>query len=199
MKDDLNHRNVYLDAVSGATTTPFMPHPDATDEAFAAAANRAMEIAVDLARALVGAHQAAVMPIVEGDWALARTVFSLSEKYAAWAEYRTPAKGFGTHAWLLEHNQPVRLTQAELEAHPAWTGFGREAGHHPPMRGWLVAPLNDRHGKNWGLLQLSDKFDGDFSEADERRLVGLAGLVSATLEALWEVRNLRKLEADASR
>ncbi len=64
MKDDLNHRNVYLDAVSGATTNPFMPHPDATDEAFAAAANRAMETAVDLARALVGAHQAAVMPIV---------------------------------------------------------------------------------------------------------------------------------------
>ncbi len=67
------------------------------------------------------------------------------------------------------------------------------------MRGWLVAPLNDRHGKKWGLLQLSDKFGGDFSEADERRLVGLAELVSATLEALWKVRNLRKLEADASR
>lgn len=90
------------------------------------------------------------------------------------------------------HNRPVRLTQAELEAHPAWQDFGPEAGKHPPMRGSLAAPLRDRRGKNWGLLQLSDKLEGDFTGFDERRLAELAGLVSETLETLWEVRSLRK-------
>ena len=195
MAENPDDRNVYHNAVVGATTNPLITDPDELDEAFAAAANRTLEAAATLARALVGTHQAAATLIVEGDWASVRKYFSLSEKYAAWADYRTPARGYGAHAWFLGHNRPVRLTQAELEAHPAWQGFGPEAGKHPPMRGWLAAPLLDRQGKNWGLLQLSDKLEGDFTETDERHLAGLAGLVSETLETLWEVRTLRKLAA----
>lgn len=84
------------------------------------------------------------------------------------------------------------MTQAELEAHPAWKGFGYEAGRHPPMRGWLAAPIVDRDGRCWGLLQLSDRHDGEFTAADEANLVRLACLLSQTLEALWDLRNERK-------
>ena len=177
------HLNVYQNVVTGATRNPLIPDPDATDEAFAEAANRAL-YRVELARVLVGARQAAITVIVENDWASARKFFSLSEKYAAWADYRTPARGFGTHAWFLEHNAPVRLTQAELEVHPAWIGFGGEADNHPPMRGWLAAPIRDERGKNWGLLQLSDRYEGDFTEENERHLVMLAELASSSLAAL---------------
>ena len=38
----------------------------------------------------------------------------------------------------VRENQPIRLTQAELKAHPEWKGFGGQAGQHPPMRGWLA-------------------------------------------------------------
>ncbi|HZF69008.1 MAG TPA: GAF domain-containing protein [Gemmatirosa sp.] len=189
---DRAHSQVYRNVVTGATPNPVMPVPDAVDEAFATAANGVLGRSVELARALVGAHQAAVAVIVQHDWTSVRKFFSLSEKYAAWADYRTPAVGFGTHAWLLEHPQPVRLTQAELEAHPAWAGFGTEAGKHPPMRGWLAAPIVDRNGVVWGLLQLSDRYDGDFTAEDERVFVQFAELVSSALEALWDVRNLRK-------
>jgi GAF domain-containing protein len=111
---------------------------------------------------------------------------------AAWADYHTPAVGVGIHAWMLEYNRPIRLTQAELEAHPAWLGFGSEAEQHPPMRGWLATPIIDRNGTNWGLLQLSDKYEGDLSAEDERKFVAFAGLVSTHLEALWDLRNSRK-------
>lgn len=187
--------NLYLNAVVGATQNPLIDAPDAIDEDFASAANAALERAVELARDLIGAHQAAAAVIVEGDWRSARKFFSLSAKYAAWAEYRTPAKGFGSHAWLLSETRPVRLTQTELEAHPAWRGFGHEAGRHPPMRGWLAAPILDRAGKNWGLFQLSDRYEGEFTPADEARLVRLTALLAQTLEALWDLRNERKRTA----
>ena len=186
------HSNVYHNTMSGATPNPFMPDPDDVDQLFITEANQVLSTAVELIRVLIGAHQSAVAIIVQRDWQAVHKFFSLSEKYAAWADYRTPAKGMGIHAWMLEYNQPIRLTQAELEAHLAWKGFGAEAEQHPPMRGWLAAPLVDRNGTNWGLLQLSDKYEGDFTAEDEKLFVAFAGLVSTHLEALWDLRNSRK-------
>jgi hypothetical protein len=128
------HQNVYLkNAVMSATQNPVMQNPDAIDEEFIEAANRALSNAVELIRVLIGAHQSAIAIIVQEDWSSIRKFFSRSEKYASWANYDTPATGYGTHGWLLRHNQPVRMTQAKLEAHPEWKGFGDEAGKRPPM------------------------------------------------------------------
>ncbi len=184
--------NLYRNAVTGATPNPLMPEPDAVDEAFAASANRALETAVEVARELIGAHQAAAAIIVDGEWSTIRKYFSLSQKYSAWAGYAVPAVGYGIHGWLLRQGGAVRLTQPELEAHPEWKGFGREGVRHPPMRGWLAAPLRDGAGRNWGLVQLSDRHEGDFTVQDEENLVRLTALLSQTLEALWELRNARK-------
>ena len=139
----------------------------------------------DLARRLIGAHQAAAALIIEGDWTSTRKYFSLSPRYAAWFDYRTPAVGFGIHADVVKQNVPIRLTQAELERHPDWRGFGTQAGKHPPMRGWLAVPLLSRDGRNYGLLQLSDKYDDqDFTEEDETQLTRLAQLTAKTLDAI---------------
>src|SRR5262249_33952696 len=111
--------------------------------------------------------------------------FSLSQKYADWYSYRAPARGVGLHALVVHDNAPLRLTQAELEAHPSWRGFGGESQRHPPMRGWLAVPLICRDGRNYGLLQMSDKYDdADFTEEDERRMTPLAGLTAAALDAV---------------
>jgi GAF domain-containing protein len=186
------HQNIYRNVVTGATPNPVMPNPDAIDEEVIAEVNRVLSNAVELIRVLVGAHQSAIAIVVQEDWNSIRKFFSLSEKYAEWSDYNTPATGYGSHGWLLQYNKPVRMTQAELEVHPEWKGFGTEAGKHPPMRGWLAAPLVGRDGTNWGLLQLSDKYEGDFTEEDEKHFIKFAELVSATLEALWDARNLRK-------
>jgi hypothetical protein len=146
------NRNIYKNVVTGATENPLIRNPDTIDEAFAQAANAVLQHAAELARVLIGAHQSAIAIVVQGDWGSVRKYFSLSEKYAQWADYKTPATGYGIHGWILNANKPVRVTQAELEAHPEWKNFGTESGAHPPMRGWLAAPLVDAAGVNWGLF-----------------------------------------------
>jgi PAS domain S-box-containing protein len=76
----------------------------------------------------------------------------------------------------------VRLTEAEVAADPRWRRYGLEAGRHPPLRGWLAAPLRGRGGRPLGLLQLTDRFEGDFSEDDELVLAQLAQLAAAAVE-----------------
>lgn len=119
-------------------------------------------------------------------------VFSLSEKYAEWKRYAEPATGYGIHNYILQQTKPIRLTQAQLETHPEWKAFGTEKANHPPMNGWLATPLLDAAGKNWGLIQLSDKVDGDYDEEDEAMLLRFANLLATALELAWEKRNWQK-------
>jgi GAF domain-containing protein len=184
--------NVYQNSEIGAAPNPVMRNPDAHDEQFARAANVVLAETAALIRDLVHCHQSAIAIVVQGDWSTVRKHFSLSPKYEAWAGYNTAATGYGSHGWLLRQKQTVRLTQAELEAHPEWRGFGTEAGKHPPMRGWLATPLLDSAGENWGLLQASDRYDGEFTAADQIAFERLAALVASTLEALWTVRTLQQ-------
>jgi GAF domain-containing protein len=206
------YHNSYHNHPAGAVPNPAMPSPDAADAAFAEAADRVLADAAELARLAVPSHQSAATVIAGGDWATGRKHFSLSAKYAAWADYATPAAGVGTHRWLLaeaarrgasagprgsadDFPVVVRYTNAELEAHPAWMGFGTERGKHPPMRGRMAAPIVGRDGTVWGLLQLSDRADGgDYSADDEAAFARVARLATAALEALWDVRLLRRGE-----
>jgi GAF domain-containing protein len=166
------------------TRTPPKPGERPEMVAFYNAADPVLALAAELARAVTHAHQGAATQMVNGDWSEVRKYFSLSEKYADWADYRTPASGFGIHAFITKTNQPLRLTQEELEAHPQWRSFGREQGQHPPMRGWIAMPLIGSDGLNYGLLQVSDRYEGDFTEEDEQHLAQLARLTSAALDAL---------------
>ncbi len=170
------------------------PSPDAPATDFTTAIDGTLHLTAEVARRLIGAHQAAASLIVRGNWQGMRKYFSLSPKYAAWYSYRTPAVGFGIHAEIVVHNSAMRFTQAELEKHPNFKRFGREAGKHPPLRGWLAVPLIGGDGRNYGLLQLSDKYnDADFTEADEEQLKQLAQLTSTTLAAICQLHDNRSL------
>lgn len=167
--------------------------PAATE--FESRVDTTLQTCCEVARALIGAHQAAMSLIVAGDWAHARKYFSLSDKYAAYRDFTTPGRGIGLHAVVIEENTALRLTQDEVEAHPAWRGFAETAGTHPPLRGLLAVPIVGEDGLNYGLLQVSDKIDGtEFDEDDERRLQGLASLGALALDALARVRRLRSGE-----
>jgi GAF domain-containing protein len=154
-----------------------------------------LQTTCELARALIGAHQAAMSLIVAGDWLHARKYFSLSDKYAAYRDFTMPARGVGVHAFVVAENAALRLTQSELERHPAWRGYAEAAESHQPLRGLLAVPIVGEDGLNYGLLQLSDKADGgDFDEDDERHLQRLAALAALALDALARVRKLRDRE-----
>ncbi|HZR44415.1 MAG TPA: GAF domain-containing protein [Ktedonobacteraceae bacterium] len=195
-QDTYSHSSVSWEGGSSGVVAPqalvddWTPAPDAPATAFSTAIDGTLHLTAELARRLIGAHQAAASLIVKGNWQGMRKYFSLSPKYAAWYSYRTPAVGFGIHADIVNHNSAIRLTQAELEQHPDFKRFGREAGKHPPMRGWLAVPLIGEDGRNYGLLQLSDKYnDADFTEADEAQLKQLAQLTSKTLAALYRLHD----------
>jgi GAF domain-containing protein len=155
------------------------------DPALAARIDDLLHRTCHIARALTGAEQAALKVDLDGDGAAARKYFNLSEEYARWRDYRVDPRGLGLHGIALEPGEVVRLTQAEVEAHPAWKGFGSQASSHPPMRGWLATPVCTEEGRAYGLLQLSDKAGGaDFTEDDAANVRELAAFAGATLDAL---------------
>ncbi len=147
----------------------------------------------DALRSTVGAHQALISLNIRETFAQHIHAVSLSEKYARWKDFDAPSDGSGIYAIVGESNRPVRMTQAELEAHPRWRGFGAHAAGHPPMRGWLAVPLIGGDGRNIGQLQLSDKLHGEFTQDDELVAVQFAQMASTAIERarLIEKLNVR--------
>ncbi len=149
----------------------------------------------DQARGVIGAHQAVVNLRKGNAWDQATNTLSLSDKYAQYRDLQQAMDGSGIYALVCKTNHSVRLTQAELEAHPRWRGFGSHAGKHPAMRGWLAVPLTGRDGKNIGLLQLSDKFEGEFTQTDEYVALELAQLASSAIENARLIEEVGQLNA----
>ncbi|HEY9435678.1 MAG TPA: response regulator [Blastocatellia bacterium] len=218
-----------------------------------------LQVAAREARELIGAHQA-VAGLNPGALYLidpAASAMSLSEKYAQEAVViGAGRRGTWFSSLVCRLNQPMRLTQAELEWRLDWqkTHDTHEAHCHPralegvvtpcevetlrwmaclreitglhevatpreiaclrevvaarkpqmapglDMRGWLAAPLNSRdsaYGRNLGAIQLSDKYDGDFTEQDEDELAQLALVVSIAVENRLCLRREQKLREAA--
>lgn len=144
------------------------------------------------ARALVGCHQA-ITSVIDGA-SPAQTIHtvSFSDKYAAWRDHEEQMDAAGVYRLVFERDQPVRLTQAELERHPAWKDFSATADSRPPMRGWLAVPLMAQDGSNLGQIQLSDRNDGEFTEDDEAIMVQLAHVTSVAIENIRLVARERE-------
>ena len=168
----------------GIEITPILD-ASSVESKFAAQLDALLRRTCQIARALTGAEQAALKLWVGEDPSQARKYFSLSEKYAAFRDFRIDPKGFGLHGMTIPPGEVVRLTEAEVLAHPLYNGFGPLADDHPPMRGWLATTVCGDGGRAYGLLQLSDKSGGrDFDEADETNIHELAALIGETLDAL---------------
>jgi GAF domain-containing protein len=167
----------------GIEITPILA--PSLETTFAAQLDALLRRTCQIARALTGAEQAALKLWVGEDPSQARKYFSLSEKYAAFRDFRVDPKGVGLHGMTIPPDEVVRLTEEEVLAHPLYTGFGPLADTHPPMRGWLATSVCGEGGRLYGLLQLSDKSGGrDFDEADETNIRELAALICETLDAL---------------
>lgn len=158
---------------------------DSGDTRLAAQIDAVLRRTCTIARALTGAEQAALKLWVDGDPGKARKYFSLSEKYAAYRDFRVDPHGLGLHGMTIPPGEVVRMTQDEVESHPLWQGFGDLRDEHPPLRGWLATSVCGGDGRAYGLLQLSDKSgDADFTQQDCDRVSELAALVGELLDAL---------------
>ena len=86
-------------------------------------------------------------------------------------------------------------------AHPRWKHFGDKKDdrglEHPELPGWLAAPIVDESsGRVLGVVQLSDKFEGDFTQEDEDKLVQLAAMIAPTFMMRYET-DKRGVELEA--
>lgn len=151
-----------------------------------------MQETAEQARGVIGAHQAMVSLTFDGGWERTLNALSLSERYA---DHRhqllsDEPRRMGMNAMIMETSRPMRMTQEELATHPRWRdlkppALAGEAEQHagpPLMRGWLAIPLTARNGKTIGVLQLTDKYEGDFTLQDEYVALELAQLASIAIE-----------------
>ena len=77
----------------------------------------------------------------------------------------------------------IRLDDAAMRAHTHWWGMPEG---HVPLRGLLGARITDRQGRTGGMILVTDKEEGDFTEEDEsllRQLAAVASLASQHIEA----------------
>ena len=138
------------------------------------------------ARQMLGAHQSAISYVPNGDFRAAIHIASLSDKYAKYRAYDVMPTGEGIWGLVVQNHGPVRMTEGELYSHPQFKHFSglktADGLEHPPMPGWLAVPVLRKGGGLLGVLQLSDKFEGEFTEDDEEQLVKLATLYSPIFE-----------------
>ena len=153
-----------------------------------------MQEIAEQARGVVGTHQA-IVTLSGNSNHLKMHAMSLSEKYASYDSLMEPSDGNGIYAMVCENNRSIRLTQAELEAHPRWQGLSSPSDSHPALRGWLAMPLTGRNGANIGLLQLSDKYEGEFTKQDEYVALELGQLASAAIENSQLLEEVSRLNA----
>lgn len=154
-----------------------------------------LDYLVEQVRLLIGAHQSVISLTQSEDWSQALSGVSLSDKYARWRTYSAIPDGSGIYALVCETNQEMMLTQSELENHPRWRNFGEHAAEHPPMNGWLAVPLIDRSGRNIGLLQLSDKMQGEFDDEDMAIARQFASMTAGALETFRLIDDITGAEA----
>jgi hypothetical protein len=76
----------------------------------------------------------------------------------------------------------LRMTGSELDRHRADQTLADVPEGTWKPRSWLAAPLSALDGRQFGLIQVFDKTEGDFSELDEAMLMQLVQMASAAVE-----------------
>jgi PAS domain S-box-containing protein len=87
----------------------------------------------------------------------------------------------GVYLELITKENSLRLSEEALRNHPSRQGLPE---NHVPLRGLLGTRLTDRQGRANGLLMVTDKTQGDFTEEDEILLGELAAIASLAMQHL---------------
>lgn len=100
----------------------------------------------------------------------------------------------GVYVGLLTEHESIRLTDMALREHPRWWGL---PDGHPPLRGLLGARLVNAAGDPIGVIMVSDRASGDFSEEDEALMRQLAHISSLALQHIDARAEAEKRAAEA--
>jgi PAS domain S-box-containing protein len=163
-----------------------------------------MQEFADQARGVIGAEQAFVS-LSDGDGELTLAIaLSVSESHAAAWSLQKLSDFAALFKPVLAGDRPMRFSSSDIRALRAQQidagavegvalGSAEGAEKLPPMRGCLAVPLLGRDGKNIGLLQLSDKYEGEFTQQDEYVAMELARLAAVGMENVQLIEEVNQL------
>lgn len=189
----LHRERRYADQLSGLTKA-------AVEINSALSVEQVLKVITIQAARIIGAHQASTIRTLNQDRSQAFTARYLSDRYSQEAVTNKRPDISTLHLQVCNTNQVVRLSERELDSHPDWQTHILTSSL-PPRRGWLAAPLVRRDGSNMGLVELSDKDEGDFTLADEGILIQLTQMASIAMEnaELYEAEQRARSVAEAAR
>ncbi len=157
-----------------------------------------MQEVADQARGVIGAEQAFVSLSDGEDVPTFTIALSVSESHAADWNLQKLSCFASRFKPVLAANSAVRFTASDigsLRAQQISEGAADGADKLPPMLGCLVVPLLGRKGKNIGLLQLSDKYEGEFTQQDEYVAMELARLAAVGMENVQLIEEVNQLNS----
>ena len=191
-------RDLDPSAEAGQAMTVRGPAQTSLGARSAAAFEGALQTFVRQIRLAVGAHQAAVSYLPDGDFSVAYHVHSFSQKYEKYNTYDATPTGEGIWKMALDSSEPICMTHEQLISHPLWKNFSgiKDARglEHPPMRGWLAVPvMRGESGEAVGLIQLSDSCKGDFTQEDVAMASRFAQLIGPAFSLQYINERINRL------
>src|SRR5882724_511498 len=163
-----------------------------------------LQAITDQARNIIGARQAFTTLLPKGAWNQSITCGSVAEGQTALALPQESSEMFMLACNL---NQPLRLT-GDAGGTRLRGSMGSMMGSmmgsimktgESARHGWLAAPLLTRDGRNLGLIQLTHKMTGEFSEDDEAILVQLTHMASVAIDNVRLYREAQEQIAETRR
>lgn len=135
-----------------------------------------LQVITDQARNIIGAKYAYTTLLARGAWNQSITCASVAEGEPA---FPFPQESSEIFALACNLNMPVRLNPGSKGTN-TWRSVMKTT--EPTRFGWLAAPLLTRDGRNLGLIQLTQKANGEFSADDEAILVQLTHMASVAID-----------------
>lgn len=154
-----------------------------------------LKVITDSAAEIIGAHQAVTTIVQTGnDRSISARYLSLECKH--FHQQTLVPSDSPAQLQVCELNEPRRLSEQDLNRDSGWRAVRSADDTASSMRGWLAVPLVARDGRNLGLIQLTDKLQGDFDEEDQAILTQLAQMASVAIENARLYRSLRERESE---
>src|SRR5258708_6803300 len=135
-----------------------------------------LEVITGQARRIIGAQQAFTTLLPREDRTHSITCTAAADGQTA---LQFPPERSEIFLLACSLNKPERVTTRTAQDHPWWNIINSQ---ETASVGWLAAPLVTRDGRNLGLIQLSRKITGEYTEDDEAILVQLAHMASVAID-----------------
>ena len=153
---------------------------------------RRLQAIADWAGRVVGAHQAVIRLGGEETWSESTAALALSDRYS-YEEGDVRPDCAELSDWVRATNRAIKMSRGDFAADPRWDDLAPHGVWHPWQRGWLAAPLTGSDGRCTGVIQLSDKRDGEFDVDDLTDLVEFARIASLAVENVQLEERERRL------